>query len=188
MFCKNCGKQISDNAKFCSHCGAEQSDTNYTTNELPVQETHSGSANEIPKSSFGFLKFIIKLALIIGLVLFAFINYRIFSFDKGWVDVSINGRENISAVSLINSIPTKIEYYKKTIKNNEYDYKIYIETSKDNYLFDATEKDIQALDILGLFATNIKPQKVTPIPFYVEIIIGFLIIIIPFGRRKVKQE
>ena len=23
MFCKNCGKEIADNAKFCEHCGAQ---------------------------------------------------------------------------------------------------------------------------------------------------------------------
>ena len=187
MFCKNCGKQISDDANYCSYCGAEQVIKNSTQPEPSIINGTSGSVEEIHNSSHTFLKFIVKFVLIIGLVFFAFTNYRLFSFDKGWVTVSINNRENISAVSLINSIPTKIEYYKKTVKTNGYDYKIYIETNKDNYLFDATEKDIQTLDILGIFSTNIKPQKVTPIPFYVKIIIGFLIIIIPFGKRKVGQ-
>lgn len=133
-------------------------------------------------------KFILKTILLLVLILFALINYRCLSINKGWSTVNINNKETISAIKFINSIPTKIEYYKKTIKNNEYDYKIYIETNDKNYLFDATYESIQTLDIIGIFAKDIKPQEITPIPFYIEIIIGFIIIIIPFGKKQENQK
>lgn len=39
MFCENCGRKISDNAKFCTHCGAPQ-------NPRPAQNTQPASSNE----------------------------------------------------------------------------------------------------------------------------------------------
>lgn len=33
MYCKNCGKQISDNSSFCNYCGANQGDISPTRNE-----------------------------------------------------------------------------------------------------------------------------------------------------------
>lgn len=130
----------------------------------------------------GITRFFIKLIILAGLACFALVNYRCLSLDKGWSVVSINNKESITAVSLIESIPTKIEYYKKPFSDDE--YKVYIETNGDNYLFDATEKDLLVLDVLGVFAPNIKPQKITPIPFYVELILGLIIIFLPFGRRN----
>ena len=131
-----------------------------------------------------FAAFIVKLIIILGLACFALVNYRCLTFDKGWSTVSINNNESVSAFKLINSIPSKIEYYEKTISNNEYGYKVFIVTNGDNYLLDATEQDIQALDVLGIFASNIKPEKIAPIPFYVEIIIGVIVLIIPVRRKK----
>lgn len=131
------------------------------------------------------IRLIIKLGLLAVLVCFALINYRFLSLDKGWSIVEINNNDTVSTVaSLITSPPTKIEYYKKTISTNEYDYKVHIVTKDNNYLFDATEQDIQTLDFLGIFANNIKPEKITPIPFYVEIVLGVIILIIPFGRKS----
>ena len=135
-----------------------------------------------------FLKFILKLIILIGLTVFALVNYRILSLDKGWSIVDINNKTSISAVELINSIPTKIEYYKKTISNSEYDYKVFISTNEKNYLFDAKEEEIKALDFLGLFAKNLSPEKITPIPFYCEIVVGIIILIVPFGRRRKRTQ
>lgn len=133
-------------------------------------------------------EFIVKTVFILGLILFSFINYRCFSIDKGWSTTALNFDETISAAKLIDSIPTKIEYYEKTIKNNEYNYKIYIETNDKNYLFDATYESIQTFDIIGIFAKDIKPQKITPIPFYIEMIIGFFVLIIPFGKKQTNKD
>ena len=134
------------------------------------------------------MKFIIKTILLISLTLFALIDYRCLSIEKGWSIVEVNNKESITAVRFIESIPTKIEYYKKTINNGEYDYKVYIETNDKNYLFDATYEQIQTLDVIGLFAKDIKPKEIKPIPFYIEIIVGFIILIIPFGKKSKNEE
>lgn len=38
MFCKNCGKEISDNAAICMHCGA------WTTEEQKIEKPKNGMA------------------------------------------------------------------------------------------------------------------------------------------------
>ena len=130
------------------------------------------------------MKFILKTILLISIALFALIDYRCLSIEKGRSIVETNNKKSITAIEFIESIPTKIEYYKKTINNSEYDYKIYIETNDKNYLFDATYEQIQTLDVIGLFAKDIKPQEIKPIPFYIEIVVGFIILIIPFGKKQ----
>lgn len=129
--------------------------------------------------------FFIKTPLIICLFFFALFNYRYISFDKGYSTVEINNQRSVKIVaSFINDPTTKIEYYKKTIPDDSYQYKVYLVTSGDAYLLDATEEDIQMLDTIGLLSSNVIPQKITPIPFYVEIIIGLFILFFPFGKRK----
>ena len=66
MFCKYCGKEIEDNAKFCAHCGKK------LTGSAPQQGPANGSASDPSKDAdsnvgFGILSFIIPL---VGLVLF----------------------------------------------------------------------------------------------------------------------
>lgn len=128
--------------------------------------------------------FLIKLTLIAALTIFALYNYRFLSFDKGWSNFSINKNEDISAIVNIKSTPTKVEYYKKTFSNNEYIYRIFISTNEENYLLHARQYDIDNLDLIANFDKNIKPNLIKPIPFYVEIIIGLIILIIPFGRKN----
>ena len=40
MFCKNCGKELNDNAKFCPHCGVKVTGEDQT----PVNETQTVQA------------------------------------------------------------------------------------------------------------------------------------------------
>lgn len=37
-FCKNCGKEISDDCKFCPGCGTEQSSNEKRSEQLPVEK------------------------------------------------------------------------------------------------------------------------------------------------------
>ena len=67
-------------------------------------------------------------------------------------------------------------------------YRVYIVTSDDAYLLKATKDDIEAFQTLGIFSQTLKPNKLKPIPYYVEIIIGFLVLIIPFGKPKKKSR
>lgn len=133
-------------------------------------------------------RFILKLLLLLGLAVFALVNYRYLSFDKGWSNFGENSNGSFTAESFYDYIPTKIEYYEKTIKNNEYDYRIFIKTNGGNYLFEATAQDITALEALGMIVPTFRPQQITPIPFYVEIILGIIILVLPFGRKRKQKK
>ena len=131
------------------------------------------------------MKFLLKLLAIAALVLFGLINYRYYSFEKGMSVMSLNGKETVgAAVSMITSPATKVEYYKKTVKRNGYDYKVYIVTSSHAYLLDATEKDIRTLGVYGLVSTKLTPQLIKPIPFFIEIVLGIIVLAAPFGSKK----
>ena len=58
MFCKNCGKEIDDNAYVCPHCGVKVDGSNDTSNK----DADSGS-----KAGWGILSYLIPIA---GLILF----------------------------------------------------------------------------------------------------------------------
>lgn len=49
--------------------------------------------------------------------------------------------ENKSFSNFISTLVnvTKVEYYEKTITNNQDSYKVYIKTTEDSYLLNATE-------------------------------------------------
>ena len=130
------------------------------------------------------IRLLIKLALIAALAVFALVNYRYLSFDNGWSITDLNNKTTVSAAEYIDYIPTKVEYYKKTISTSEYEYKVFIETNAANYLFDATADDISALNTLGILSSSLKADRITPIPFYVELVIGLIILIIPAGKKK----
>lgn len=91
-----------------------------------------------------------------------------------------------STISTIVGIK-KVEYYENTIQN-EYKYKVYIVTNEDAYLLNATQEDIDSFSLLGIFSDNIQPEKITPIPFYVEIVVGLIIIFFPTGKKKKKES
>ena len=40
MICKNCGKEISDNAKFCPECGEKMNAANYKNIIEEIQKTN----------------------------------------------------------------------------------------------------------------------------------------------------
>lgn len=129
------------------------------------------------------MKFIIKLILLIGIVVFALVNYRILSFEKGFSKGNMDDKSITEVVSTLTNIE-KVEYYEKTIKGKEDHYNVYVVSKEDAFLFSCTKDEVDALNVLGIFAGSLKPEKVTPIPFYVEIVVGLLIIFIPFGKKS----
>lgn len=143
---------------------------------------------------------LLKFFLLLIIVLFALFNYKFISFDKG---ISKTSMENMSVREVLTAVTgiTNVEYYEmpfmKKIKESndsvhrpsnyqsyDYIYRVYIVTNNDAYLLKATQDDIDAFNVLGIFSKTLKPNKITPIPYYVEIIIGFLVLVIPFGRPK----
>ncbi len=144
------------------------------------------------------MKFLIKLLLIAGLAVFALWNYRVLSFDKGIskTDNYLKG-DSAQVDQFLENIfdVNKIEYYDTPFKENnpqspdsQIVYKVYVVTSADAYLLDATQNDIDDINLLSKINDKYKPNKITPIPFYVEIILAFIILVIPFGRRKRRRR
>ena len=131
----------------------------------------------------------IKAVLIFAIALFALFNYRFLTFSQG---ISKPNYDDMSALEVLKEATEikTVQYYKKTVssKSSENNYRIYIETADEGYLLDATEDDIAALDGLSVFNSNLKPRKVIIVPFYVEIIVGFIILILPFGRARKKAK
>lgn len=141
------------------------------------------------------MKFLIKLLLIAGIVVFGLWNYRILTFEKGISKTEFENKSVIETLSTLSNI-TKVEYYKRTlVKENsdsstqdDYIYNVYIETTTDAYLLGATQEAVNMFDSLGVFKKSLTPNKITPVPFYVEIILAVIILIIPFGRRKRRRK
>ena len=47
MYCKKCGQQLDNDAKFCSNCGAEQSNYTYKTETYdPQKKTTTSTSND----------------------------------------------------------------------------------------------------------------------------------------------
>ncbi len=132
------------------------------------------------------LKLFIKLLLITGIIFFALWNHRFFSFYKGFSKGNYEDYNVTQTLIMLNNIE-KVEYYEKVVKSEDSQYKVYILTKGDAYLLDASQDEIDSMNNLAMFAEN-KPNKFRPVPFYVEVIVGFIILIIPFGRRKKKEE
>lgn len=146
-------------------------------------------------------KLFIKLILLLILTLFALFNYRFISFNKGISKTKMDNNMSITEILTTVTSINKIEYYKRPFMNGrdknsphqpsnyqsyDYIYRVYIVTNNEAYLLKATQDDINAFNTIGIFSQSFKPNKISPIPYYVEIIIGFIILIIPFGKRKSK--
>ena len=74
MYCKNCGKEIADNAKFCSYCGAKQTNTEPTQYAASKAKTDNYAIEAPQKKSHGFLKFLIAF-IIIGACIFGVVKF-----------------------------------------------------------------------------------------------------------------
>lgn len=74
MFCRNCGKQISDDDIFCRYCGAEQSNEEQLHAVSLKEATDNQSIDAPQKKSHGFLKFLL-VVIIIGACIFGFVKF-----------------------------------------------------------------------------------------------------------------
>lgn len=138
----------------------------------------------IKKYQGKIMKFFIKLILIAGVAFFSLINLRAFTFYKGLSKTEYN--EDDSLVGIISTISNieKIEYYEKTFKDGKYIYNVYIKTKQDCYLLKATQEDIDGFSVVGIFSSKFNPEKISPIPIYVDLIIMFIILILPLGKKR----
>ncbi len=68
MFCKNCGKQISDVAAFCPYCGAKREESRQEVIEQPVVNETSVSVNSENGDAVPVYKRRNKAALLVGFI------------------------------------------------------------------------------------------------------------------------
>ena len=68
MFCKNCGKQISDVAAFCPYCGAKREESRQEVIEQPVVNETSASVNSENGDAVPVYKRRNKAALLVGFI------------------------------------------------------------------------------------------------------------------------
>lgn len=130
------------------------------------------------------MKFGAKLILIVCVAMFGLINLRAFSFGGGFSKTKFDDDASfIERLTTLSDIE-KIEYYELTFKSDDYKYNVYIKTSEDNYLIKATQDDIDSFKVLGFFADKYTPEKISPIPVYIELIVMFVILIIPNKAKK----
>lgn len=69
MFCKNCGKEIDDNAYVCPHCGVRVSVGQETENSVPKKVNGLGVAGFVVSLVSLWLGIYFCIASIVGLVL-----------------------------------------------------------------------------------------------------------------------
>lgn len=169
----------------------EYDDSNINENDDVSEDLEEDiyDENREYRSRIKYIGFLIKLLLIGCVITFALFNYRRLNFTNGWSKSEINSNMSMSEAVLTLTSISKIEYYDTApfpITSNK--YKLYVETSQKNYLLSASQKEINALTVAGVLADNIKPKKITPIPYYVEIIACLIVLAIPFGIRKPRTK
>lgn len=128
------------------------------------------------------MKTFIKFIFIVAVVLFGLVNYRLLSFSKGFSNFKFDDTDAEKTIYSLISI-NKIEYYNNPLPNSD-GYVLFVETANENYLFSGDGDDIKALSVGGVLAKNLTPNKIAPIPFWVEIIVVIVILFIPTRRRK----
>lgn len=129
-------------------------------------------------------KICIRAVLIVLIVLFALFNYKVITFSHG---ISKRQEDNKNVLQSLQSLSDVkvVKYYDKIVPTKSetdssvYIYRLYVETTEEAYLLNVTQDHIDAFEVVSKFDPKYTPQKITPIPFYVEIIVG-IIVLFPF--------
>lgn len=83
MFCKNCGAQLSDGAKFCNSCGAS------LTNDIATSNSSTVAANKIEKTGTNsILDFIKRHRVIVAVFLAVILAISIFGGGRSAEDTA----------------------------------------------------------------------------------------------------
>ncbi|MBR2954100.1 MAG: zinc-ribbon domain-containing protein [Clostridia bacterium] len=71
MYCKNCGKEMAENAKFCSYCGSENNATNRNFVDVTVADEVVKEQKPVKKSKrkiIGIVLLCLQVFSILGIV------------------------------------------------------------------------------------------------------------------------
>lgn len=144
------------------------------------------------------MKTFLKFVGFIFLVFIALSSYRLFSFEKGFSKTNMENKSVVEVLTTVAGI-SKVEYYKRPFisenpststprpanyQSEDYIYNVYIVSADDAYLLRATKDDITAFKTLSIFTSKLQPQKITLVPFYIEIGLAIVILFIPTKSRK----
>ena len=127
---------------------------------------------------------LIKVFLVAAIVLFALFNYKIITFKHGISKHQTDGNNVMESMQTLTDV-ISVKYYNKISsskgdsESNKYKYRVFIETESDAFLLDATQAELDAFKAVGNLSARYKPQQIKPIPFYVEIIVGAIVVLFP---------
>lgn len=71
MFCKNCGKEIENGAKFCPHCGTSQGLSQHVVEPVPVKDVKNGKKDNT-RNGLKTAKLVIGIISIVLFIIIAF--------------------------------------------------------------------------------------------------------------------
>ncbi len=144
MFCKNCGKQIDDDAKFCEYCGASMDDnTDPVSNESAKRNAVTVSDGSVKKTSF---KPLLVTTIVLAVILILVIAGTTL-FDKFIQERSDKAIQNVQN-SYFEFLP------EMTVGDLLYEY-----YGEDNWVYDSSEKHVE------FFGTNKKDNSGISITF-----------------------
>jgi len=179
MYCSNCGKKISENARFCSNCGAAINTYNEVdhNNDAAI----SNASLTINKQAKNLKKYFL-LTLPILLIL---ISTLIFSVINSNESDSSNGNKRSSSIKLtaenfseyfmvktdIDDLETRFEW--DTLDNSDSDFLYYQQRAKAKYyIIIDTKKDLKCENVVvkgEITVTDRNFKTTTPISVEIEI-------------------
>lgn len=147
MYCKHCGKKISDDAVFCQHCGEQQKDNTTLINTNLLESNDTTIEDKIRK----VLKFVFKKLLqLIGITAIAFVAaflmYHIF------MQINKPYKNKEEAYELYNKHSSNIKYYNNSFAPSS-DYGTY---KYDNEL--SNREDFEQIEIARWYRCEVHAE------------------------------
>ena len=111
MFCRKCGKEINDDAKFCSGCGASNDSNNVNTFNIPNNMNNPNLVQNRPfKRRKGCSGCLVGVIVFIGLMAFGAVMVQ-FQSDRIQQSVSgVNDKSEYITLEKFNRISTNMTY------------------------------------------------------------------------------
>ncbi len=127
-----------------------------------------------------------KLLLLIILVVVMAFNYKLVSFDYGFVQIPTEESNVVENIALLLDV-NKIEYYDFKVDFLEGDKIIIVYTDNNgSVLYQGNDDTITGLNLLGILSNEHKPTKVEPFSYFIYLGIAVLILVIPMSNKKTK--
>jgi len=123
------------------------------------------------------MKFFVKLILIVAVVIFGLINHKLIIGNK-----TVFSNKQPSGIQAIKTIAgTKNVYYYSNPFGSG--YMVIVETNDRLLMTEASQQEIALMTVAGFFVSNLRPQEVAPIPWWV-FGIGVVVIVLIMPSKK----